>query len=164
MERVYFKIVQVAAAVVMAVTTAPFFKLPEVRTDTIHTVTNAPVYYDTLSGFTFTYETVEPLFSSGVSQTGFEVFASVLLLVLYIILLLQFLSAITEKPKYMLYTAIPLFSAVLIFYLFIFKNDDPGIVMWGYYAFMLLEAIIIVLAPMARPKPKAKNTINIKFE
>ena len=143
------KIVQLLAALAIIVLAAPFFEYASID------VANAKPVYTTVTGYRLAYESVAPFFISGFKLPVLGIVMSVLLLVLYVALLFQIIFALTEKPRFIKFTAIPLFAAPFIFSLFVLKNDDISIIQWGYYAFMILEALLIILSPLAKP---------IKFE
>jgi len=70
--------------------------------------------------------------------------------------LVQFFASVSKWHKTMFYTAIALFAAAFIMYLFIAIKVNYITIMYGYYVFLILQMLLILFS--YKPKTYAKNT------
>ncbi|MEL1243086.1 hypothetical protein AAEO56_02335 [Flavobacterium sp. DGU11] len=147
MERYMPKTVRVATLFAVLMLGGPFLKIPG---ETIDNGSHMHVMYDRLSGYDVVIETAmaygQPNFSSG------EGIMVLLIIVFGIAALVQFAGAMAMKGRIVLYTAIFIFAGLFSVLIFMYRNDMLYIVRWGCYAYLAIQALLIIIAGNKRPK------------
>ena len=114
------------------------------------------ISYDRLSGLDILWERAITFFDQGTYLP--EQLVIVLLILLFFMNIAQIVSAIRRQNKIVLYTAIVLFSALFTFMVFIIRNTFQVNITYGYYAYLIIQAIIIWVTPSST---KIKNKHDI---
>lgn len=145
MEKHMPKTVRVVALAAMLLLGCPFIKIAnESVAETIGEEGSRYVTYDKLSGYDIIIETIAD-YGRGNLLPG-EGMAFVLTIVFGIAVLAQFTGAMAMKGRFVLYTAIFIFTLLFSILVVIYSSDMLDIVRWGYYSYLASQALLIIIA------------------
>jgi len=135
--------------------TTPFIKYPS----SVKITDANPLYihYEKLTGLDMVWESVEVLlFPSDMLYQDSGIVSGIVAVLIAVVLLVQFAGVILKKKSLIFYTAILLFAAFLVNLMLLAKEGFVTL-RWGYFVYLVLQAIIILLIPFTSKK-QAMNT------
>lgn len=115
------------------------------------------ITYERLSGIDVVWEGTVSLFTED-NNSRQQLFLLTLYFILGLIALSQVIGAALRSDKIILYTAIVLFSALFAVMVFLQKRSHDTTVSYGYYIYLIIQALLIVLVPKTLKKvPDQEN-------
>jgi len=135
--------------------TTPFIKYPS----SVKITDANPLYihYEKLSGIDMVWESVAVLFNPAdklYEDSG--IVSGIVALLIAIVLLVQFAGVVFKKRNLIFYSAIVLFAAFLV-NLMLLAKEGFVTVRWGYFIYLIIEVVIILLIPFALKKQPKNN-------
>jgi hypothetical protein len=105
------------------------------------------ITYDKLSAVDVVWESIAVALSDYLDKD--EIIALGLLIMLLLVAIIQIIAGIIKNYKVMLYSSILLFSSLSAILAFIVYSIQNITICYGYYAYLVLQAIVLVLSPSA---------------
>lgn len=125
---------------------SPFFKL-----QTGESYTGKPAPYK-ISGLELALENLDAYFTNASPAPNKSLV--IISFTVAIVMLMQLVAALAKRDKLIISSAGVLFFITVAGLVYIMQSNLPASVMWGYYAFMVVQLMIAVFTPIAPAEPK----------